>query len=90
MGAVGCRCDNMTTAGVATELKWTRKFSENFIETDSSARLRQQLAYVYLRKRTRLPLGAADRIKYRQAAGAFAASGRRRNLNFDLNCMRRI
>jgi hypothetical protein len=37
----------MTTAGVATELKWTRKFSENFIETDSSARVRQRLAYVY-------------------------------------------
>jgi hypothetical protein len=88
MGAVGCRCDNMTTAGVATELKWTRKFSENFIETDSSARAITKANPVAARQQSRR--SAADRSNYRQAAGAFAASVRRRNLNFDLNCMRRI
>jgi hypothetical protein len=69
MGAVGCRCDNMTTAGVATELKWTRKFSENFIETDFYVRR--------TRRRQAVSSAKAPAVSIRRASAALLPSGNR-------------
>jgi hypothetical protein len=90
-GAVGCRCDNMTTAGVATELKSTRKFSENFIETDFCARVRRNRRRQAVSSANSLAIFAAiRRVSAALLPSGNRSSDRQRNLNFELNYMRRI